>query len=133
VFFEGESKPTVEAPPESNKFGDFMPTIFEPKDLSVTQQNGLSLTTLADAAMLGTDALAVERITLDANANTSTFEASNMERFLYVIRGAGGAQVGGQVFPLEPESILWIEADDSYSLQSGAQGLEVLFCRAPAN
>ncbi len=109
-----------------------MPTIFEPEDLPVTRQNGLSLTTLADAAMLGTDALAVERITLDANANSPDFEAANIERFLYVIRGVGGAHVGGQILPLEPESILWIEADDSYSLHSGAQGLEVLICRAPA-
>lgn len=108
-----------------------MPTIFEPKDLPVTQKDGQSLTTLANAAMLGTDALQVERITLDANFGTATFEAANAERFIYIIRGAGGAQVGEQAFPLEPESILWIEADDSYSLQSGADGLEVLVCSAP--
>ena len=109
-----------------------MPKIFELKDLPATQQNGLSLTTLANASMLGADALAVDRITLDANINTSIYEAANAERFLYVIHGAGGAQVGGQVFPLEPESVLWIEAEDSYSLQSGTDGLDVLICRAPA-
>ena len=109
-----------------------MPTIFEPKDLPLTQQNGLSLTTLADTSMLGTDALAVERVALDANVSTSISEATNIERFIYIIRGAGEAQVGDQLFPLEPESMLWIEADDTYSLKSGAEGLEVLLCRAPA-
>lgn len=109
-----------------------MPTIFEPKDLPAVEQTGLSLTTLANAAMLGTDALHVERMRLDANATTSTFNAMNAERFLYVIRGAGQAQVGNRSFPLEPESILWIEADDSYALRSDTQGLEVLICRAPA-
>ena len=109
-----------------------MPTIFEPKDLAVTHQDGFSLTVLANAKMHGTDALAVDRITLDANVSTSTYEVLNVERFLYIIRGAGEAQVGGQAFPLETESVLWIEAEDTYSLQSGADGLEVLLCRAPA-
>jgi len=109
-----------------------MPTIFEPKDLSVIEKDGQSLTTLANAAMLGTDALQVERITLHTNTGTSSFEAVNAERFLYVIRGAGGAHVGEQSFPLDTESVLWLEKDDMFLLEASADGLEVLLCRAPA-
>lgn len=43
-----------------------MPTIFEPDKLPVRHQNGTTYTTLADAAMLGVDALQVERISLEA-------------------------------------------------------------------
>ncbi len=82
--------------------------------------------------MLGTEALQVERIRLDASTTTALFSAVEGERFLYVIRGGGNAHVGNEEFPLAPESILWIEADDSYTLQSGPEGLEVLICRAPA-
>ncbi len=109
-----------------------MPTIFQPGDLSTVRQRGHSATMLANPAMLGTDALQVERICLDPNVMTSAFRAMNGERFLYVIRGAGNARVGDGAFPLEPESILWIEVDDCYVLQSGPQGLEVLVCSAPA-
>ena len=110
-----------------------MPTLFNPDDLTTTRENGASTTTLANASVLGVDALAVERITLDANMCTSVFEANNAERFIYIIRGAGQAHVGKEIYPLEPESILWIEPGDSYSLEAGEKSLEVLICRAPGN
>ena len=108
-----------------------MPNIFEPKDLPTTRQEGIVSTVLADPTMLGADVLQVERITLDANASTSTLESVAAVRFLYVLRGLGQAFAGDQTFPLEPESILWIEANDTCSLRAGADGLEVLFCCAP--
>jgi quercetin dioxygenase-like cupin family protein len=109
-----------------------MPLLFDPKDLPVIEHNGVTLTTLADAAMLGVDALEVQRFSLEANADTPPFGAVQAERFLYVIRGEGEARVGGESLRLAPESILWIEPPDTFSLQAGAQGLEVLLCRAPA-
>ena len=109
-----------------------MPTIFEPKDLPAIKKDGQSLTTLANMAMLGTDAMEVERIILDANASTSNFEAVNAERFLFVIHGAGQAHVGEQAFTLQAESLLWLETPDTFYLMAGADGLEVLLCRAPA-
>src|SRR3990172_9454734 len=42
-----------------------MPIIFEPDKLPVRHQNGTTYTTLANAAMLGADALQVERVRLE--------------------------------------------------------------------
>ncbi len=109
-----------------------MPTIFSPADLKTTRASGTARATLADRAMLGSDALQVERLTLDASAKTPSTAAPDGEHFLYVIRGGGTARVGSQSFTLEPESMLWLEAGDEYSIESGAEGLEVLLCRAPA-
>ena len=110
-----------------------MPTIFEPKDLPVTEKNGANIATLANRAMLGTNALQVKRITLGASVMSSTFEAVDAERFVYVIRGKGQAYVGEQPFPLDIESMLWLETGDTFYLEAGANGLEVLLCHAPGN
>ena len=110
-----------------------MPTIFEPKDLPVTGKNGTHITTLANQAMLGTNALRVERIMLEADATSESFEAENAERFMYVVRGKGQAHVGEQSFPLDPESVLWLEKGDVFHFEACADGLEVLLCRAPAS
>ena len=109
-----------------------MPTIFEPKDLPVRNQDSATYTTLANAAMLGADALDVERIALEAGKKSAPASAVEAERFLYVIQGSGQAQVGSETFPLTPESMLWIESGDTFTLEAGTEGLEVLLCRAPA-
>jgi uncharacterized RmlC-like cupin family protein len=110
-----------------------MPTIFEPKDLQVTEKNGVNIATLANHAMLGTDALQVQRIMLGASAKSATFKAVDAERFVYVIRGKGQAYVGQRVFPLDPESVLWLEKADTFYLEADTGGLEVLLCHAPGN
>jgi len=110
-----------------------MPTIFEPKDLPVTQRNGAKIATLANRAMLGTHALQVERIMLEASAKSSMFEAVDAERFVYVVQGGGQANVSEQAFPLDAESMLWLEKDDTFYLEAGTDGLEVLLCHAPAS
>ena len=109
-----------------------MPIIFEPNDLPVRDKAGARYTTLANAAMLGADALQVEHVTLDAGKSSEPATAVDVERFLYVIQGAGQAQVGQEIFPLSTESMLWLESGDTFTLEAGADGLEVLVCRAPA-
>lgn len=109
-----------------------MPTIFEPGDLPVRNQDGATYTTLANAAILGVDALQVERVALEAGKKSEPASAVDAERFLYVIHGTGQAHVGSEMFPLAPESMLWIEPGDTYTLEAGAKQLEVLVCRAPA-
>jgi len=109
-----------------------MPTIFEPNDLPVRNEDGTTYTTLANPVMLGADALQVERVTLDAGKSSEPASAVDAERFLYVIQGSGQAQVGSETFPLAPESMLWIESGDTFTLQAGAEKLEVLICKAPA-
>ena len=82
--------------------------------------------------MLGANTLQVERITLDAVTKTTSRPAIDAERFIYVVRGRGRAHVGEQSLPLDAESILWLEKSDMFFLEAGANGLEVLLCRAPA-
>lgn len=110
-----------------------MPMVFESKDLPVTEKNGANITTLANTAMLGTNALQVERVVLQASGKSSPFETVDAERFVYVIRGKGEAYVGEQAFPLDAESVLWLERADIFYLEAGEEGLEVLLCHAPAS
>ncbi|MGE5249285.1 MAG: hypothetical protein ACM3QS_03640 [Bacteroidota bacterium] len=108
-----------------------MPKTFEPEDLPVSARGGKS-TLLADPSLLGSEALRVEHIDLEAAASTPVFEAAPAERFVYVIRGGGRAHVGAQAYPLAAESVLWLEQEDAFRLEADAGGLEVLLCRAPA-
>ncbi len=110
-----------------------MPTIFEPKDLPVTEKSGVNIATLANRAMLGTDSLQVDRVVLKEGAKSLSFEAVDAERFVYVVSGTGQAYVSYQTFPLDAESMLWLEKDDTIYLEAGTGGLEVLLCRAPAS
>jgi len=109
-----------------------MPTIFEPKDLPIDEKTDVKIATLANQAMLGMDALQVRRITLSANSKSESFDAENMERFVYVISGKGQAQVGSESFPLEAESVLWLEKSDAFHFETEANELELLLCYAPA-
>ena len=109
-----------------------MPMIFEPKDLPVVEQEATNIATLANSTMLGTHALQVERIMLKPNTKSSMFRAADAERFVYVIKGKGHAHVREETFPLEAESVLWLEKQDLFSLEAGTEGLEILLCHAPA-
>ena len=109
-----------------------MPTIFEPNDLPARKEDGATFTTLTNPAMLGADALQVERVSLEAGKKSEPANAVEAERFVYVIQGSGKAQVGSEIFPLAPESMLWIESGDAFTLEAEADGLEVLVCKAPA-
>lgn len=109
-----------------------MPMIFEPSDLSRTGSDEATVVRLANPEMLGTNALQVERILLQPGARSSSYQPRDVERFVYVIRGKGKAQVGDQSLTLEPESVLWLETGDAFSLQAEQEELEVLLCHAPA-
>ena len=106
--------------------------ILEPKDLTVIQKNGVNVAVLADYSKIGTNALQVERIGLEADVKTSSYEAADAERFIYVIRGNGQAYVRGQKHLLEAESVLWLERAEQFYLEAGAAGLDLLLCHAPA-
>jgi quercetin dioxygenase-like cupin family protein len=109
-----------------------MPTIFDPKDLPVTEKSRAKIVTLANQAMLGTDALQVEKILLPPGSESASYPPSNGERFVYVIRGRGQAYVNERAFPLSTESVLWLETEDTFYLEAGSDSLEVLLCQAPA-
>ena len=109
-----------------------MPTIFDPKDLPVTEKKDAKTATLANQAMLGTNALQVEKVHLQPGAESASYPPSDGERFVYVIRGKGQAYVGQQAFPLSTESVLWLEKEDMFYMEAGFEGLEILLCQAPA-
>jgi len=110
----------------------YMPTIFDPKDFSVIEKNGVNIATLANQAMLGTNAFRVEKVLLQPGAESASYPPRNEERFVYVIRGRGQAYVNERAFPLSTEAVLWLEAGDGFYLEAGSDGLEILFCQAPA-
>jgi len=109
-----------------------MPTIFEPKELPIDEKTGVKIATLANQAMLGTDALQVKRITMDSNSKSEAFGEENAERFVFVISGKGQAQVGSEAFPLETESVLWLEKNDSFHFETDTDELDLILCYAPA-
>jgi mannose-6-phosphate isomerase-like protein (cupin superfamily) len=110
-----------------------MPTIFDPKDFPVIEKNGANTATLANQAILGTNALQVQKVLLRPRADSASYSPSDTERFVYVIRGKGQAYVNERVFPLGAESVLWLEKSDTFYLEAGSEELEVLFCQAPAS
>lgn len=109
-----------------------MPTIFESKDLPSTENNGANVVTLANPAMLGTNALQVEKVMLQPGSESASYPPRDGERFVYVIHGKGQAYVNERAFPLSAESVLWLEKEDTFYLEAGSEGLEVLLCQAPA-
>lgn len=110
-----------------------MPTIFESKDLPLDERTGVKIATLANQAMLGTDALQVKHITLNENSTSESYDEENVERFVYVISGIGRAQVGNESFPLEAESVLWLDKSDSFHFATDTDKLELLLCNAPVD
>lgn len=109
-----------------------MPIIFEPEDLPVPEKNGANTATLANRAMLGTNALQVEKVLLQPGAKSASYAPRDAERFVYVIRGKGQAYVNERAFLLRAESVLWLETGDTFYLEAGPEELEVLHCQAPA-
>ncbi|MFQ5860384.1 MAG: AraC family ligand binding domain-containing protein [Dehalococcoidia bacterium] len=109
-----------------------MSTILRPEDLKIQRQGeGWSETTLADAQVLGAPAMVVRRLSLEPHARGPETVHAEREGLLYVIRGSGVALVGGERLPLEPETLLWLEAGERYHLEADEQGLEVLQGAAP--
>jgi mannose-6-phosphate isomerase-like protein (cupin superfamily) len=53
------------------------------------------------------------------------------DQLLYVIRGNGTAEVDERTFPLEEESVLWLESGEQYCFIAGENGLEILQGYAP--
>lgn len=109
-----------------------MTLILEPEKTEFyLQGKGWKAITLADGPILGNSAMVARRWSLDSFARTTQIQHGEYEEFLYVISGTGEAFVGDQSFPLETESILWLEVGDKYQLVAGESGLEILQGFAP--
>ena len=68
----------------------------------------------------------VKRLILDPNIISPEFTHNDNDQLLYVIKGDGIAKVNSKEFPLDKESILWLESGEKYHFISGGLGLEIL-------
>lgn len=109
-----------------------MPIIVKNEEKRVQQHaDGWEEILLADAEIIGSPALAARHWSFQPNVAGPQIEHGDYDEMLYVISGNGYAWVGDRRFSLAPESLLWLEAGDSYHLEAGAEGLEVLQGIAP--
>jgi quercetin dioxygenase-like cupin family protein len=109
-----------------------MPIIINPDETRLTDQGkGWSETTLADSQAIGTPAMVARRLSFEPYTTGPLKAHGETEQLIYVIQGGGEAQVNSEVYPLDTESMLWLEPGDQYRFKAGADGLEILQGYAP--
>lgn len=111
-----------------------MPKIINSDEMTIdTSNDGYTVTTVADASLIGYPAMVARWWTFQAGITGPTLSRGAADEFLYVIKGAGQAVVGNETFPLDEESVLWLEAGDTYQVTAGDTGLEILQAYAPGD
>jgi quercetin dioxygenase-like cupin family protein len=109
-----------------------MPTLINPDQMQTTRSGeGWFEVTLADSRLTGTSAMVARRWILQPGAAGPELVQGDVDQLLYVSRGGGTAVVDGQELALGYESILWVEAGESYHFVAGPDGLELLQGYAP--
>lgn len=108
-----------------------MPIIINTEDVKVTQGEGWTRLTVADAELIGLPALVARRWIFEAGARGPKLEQGDTDQLLYVIRGSGKAIVDGEEMFLTDETVLWVEAGEHYQFVAGNDGLEILQGYAP--
>ena len=86
---------------------------------------------LAGEGQIGEAAISTRRWSFELGAVGPQVEHGDYDEMIYVISGNGQAFVGGRQLPLQPESVLWLEAGDRYHIQAGPEGLELIQGYAP--
>lgn len=110
-----------------------MPIIVKPDDMPTKRSgDGWQEIALTGGDVTSDSAMVARRWSLQPNARGPRVSHSHdTEEFLYVIMGSGVALVGSERLPLEHETVLWLEPGDSYQLEAGEDGLEILQGYAP--
>ncbi|HLF91288.1 MAG TPA: AraC family ligand binding domain-containing protein [Anaerolineales bacterium] len=103
-----------------------MPVIIHPNEMIIQKGNGWVEIILADENAIGVPAIAAHRWSFEPNTHGPQQTHSGVDQLLYVIAGSGVAVVGEERLPLEKESVLWLEPDDSYHFEAGPEGMEIL-------
>jgi quercetin dioxygenase-like cupin family protein len=108
-----------------------MPVIVNSEVMQTKQGRDWTEITLADAQTIGAPAMVARRWVLAPGATGPELVQGDVDQLLYVIRGSGLALVNGREFPLDEESLLWVEAGERYHFVGGDEGLEILQGYAP--
>jgi mannose-6-phosphate isomerase-like protein (cupin superfamily) len=110
-----------------------MTVIRHPDELERHSEPGWARQAWAGGAAFATDVpMVVHRHQVEPGAQSPQIPLCGQEAMAYVIAGAGTARAGGEVFPLEAESMLWMAACHGLSLQAGPEGLDVLAAESAA-
>ena len=109
-----------------------MPRIITKKNIQCHQQfPGFQIKSVTEALNQDSQVMEVKRLILDPNIISPEFTHTDIDQLLYVIKGDGIATVNSKEFPLDKESILWLESGEKYHFISGSSGLEILQASAP--
>ncbi len=109
-----------------------MPTLIDLDQMQTARTgDGWLEVTLADSRATGTAVMVVRRWILQPGAAGPETTHADADQLLYVARGGGKAVVDGKEFPLDHESILWLEPGEGYHFVAGPEGLEIIQGYAP--
>ena len=108
-----------------------MPRIIKKEDIQCHPQiPGLQIKSVTETLNQDSKVMEVKRLILDPNIISPEFTHNDIDQLLYVIKGDGIAKVNSKEFPLDKESILWLESGEKYLFISGGLGLEILQANA---
>ena len=111
-----------------------MPRIITEKNIqSQSHFPGFQINSVTEALNQDSQVMEVKRLILDPNIISPEFTHNDIDQLLYVIKGNGIAKVNSKEFPLDKESILWLESGEKYHFISGGLGLEILQATAPCS
>ena len=104
-----------------------MPRIIKKVDIQGHPQiPGFQIKSVTETLNQDSKVMEVKRLILDPNIISPEFTHNDIDQLLYVIKGDGIAKVNSKEFPLDKESILWLESGEKYHFISGGLGLEIL-------
>lgn len=108
-----------------------MPRIIKKVDIQGHPQiPGFQIKSVTETLNQDSKVMEVKRLILDPNIISPEFTHNDIDQLLYVIKGDGIAKVNSKEFPLDKESILWLESGEKYLFISGGLGLEILQANA---
>ena len=111
-----------------------MPEIIDFQEMTEpTTGPGWTMRRVADAAHIGAPVMVACWWIFQPGAHGPDQTRGKEEELLYVIRGSGQAEVDGQTFDLDDESVLWVEEGETYHFVAGENGLEILQGYAPGD
>ena len=104
-----------------------MPRIIKKEEIQGHPQiPGFQIKSVTETLNQDSQVMEVKRLILDPNIISPEFTHIDIDQLLYVIKGDGIGKVNSTEFPLDKESILWLESGEKYHFISGNLGLEIL-------